>query len=74
MRKGVAYLFRYRDVSRSANARYLDALAVATAIQVREINFPQLLRARPQRPEARGAWDRCPRPQAYLARSRGAGT
>jgi hypothetical protein len=28
MRKGVAYLFRYRDVSHSANSRYLDALAV----------------------------------------------
>jgi hypothetical protein len=28
MRKGVAYLFRYRDVSRQANCRYLDALAV----------------------------------------------
>jgi hypothetical protein len=28
MRKGVAYLFRYRDVSRQANDRYLEALAV----------------------------------------------
>jgi hypothetical protein len=28
MRKGVAFLFRYRDVSSSANGRYLDALAV----------------------------------------------
>ena len=28
MRKGVAYLFRYRDVSRQANHRYLEALAV----------------------------------------------
>ena len=28
MRKGVAYLFRYRDVSRKANYRYLEALAV----------------------------------------------
>lgn len=28
MRKGIANLFRYRDVSFSANARYLDALAV----------------------------------------------
>jgi hypothetical protein len=28
MRKGVAYLFRYRNVSRQANCRYLDALAV----------------------------------------------
>jgi len=28
MRKGVAYLFRYREVSRQANSRYLDALAV----------------------------------------------
>jgi hypothetical protein len=27
MRKGVAYLFRYRDVSLGANRRYLDALA-----------------------------------------------
>ncbi len=30
MRKGVAYLFRYRDVSHSANSRYLDALAVVS--------------------------------------------
>jgi hypothetical protein len=28
MRKGVAYLFRYREVSLQANCRYLDALAV----------------------------------------------
>jgi hypothetical protein len=28
MRKGVANLFRYRDVSQAANARYLEALAV----------------------------------------------
>ena len=28
MRKGVANLFRYRDVSLAANARYLEALAV----------------------------------------------
>jgi hypothetical protein len=28
MRKGVANLFRYRDVSLSANRRYLQALAV----------------------------------------------
>ena len=28
IRKGVAYLFRYREVSLQANARYLDALAV----------------------------------------------
>jgi len=27
MRKGVAYLFRYREVSLQSNARYLDALA-----------------------------------------------
>jgi hypothetical protein len=27
MRKGVAYLFRYREVSLAANSRYLDALA-----------------------------------------------
>src|SRR5437773_8413320 len=27
MRKGVAYLFRYRDVSLAANSRYLAALA-----------------------------------------------
>jgi len=27
MRKGVAYLFRYREVSLTANGRYLDALA-----------------------------------------------
>ena len=28
MRKGVAYLFRYREVSQQANHRYLEALAV----------------------------------------------
>jgi hypothetical protein len=28
MRKGVAWLFRYREVSQRANARYLDALAL----------------------------------------------
>jgi hypothetical protein len=28
MRRGVAYLFRYRDFSRQANDRYLEALAV----------------------------------------------
>ena len=28
MRKGVAWLFRYREVSLKANSRYLDALAV----------------------------------------------
>ena len=40
MRKGVAYLFRYRDVSRSANARYLDALAVVSdpTAKVRELD------------------------------------
>ena len=27
MRKGVAYLFRYREVSLAANSRYLQALA-----------------------------------------------
>lgn len=30
MRKGVHYLFRYREVSMRANGRYLDALAVVT--------------------------------------------
>ena len=30
MRKGVAYLFRYRDVSMSANSRYVDGLAVVS--------------------------------------------
>jgi hypothetical protein len=40
MLKGVAYLFRYRDVSRSANSRYLDALAVVTdpTTKVRELD------------------------------------
>jgi hypothetical protein len=28
LRKGVRFLFRYRDISRTANGRYLDALAV----------------------------------------------
>jgi hypothetical protein len=30
LRKGVAYLFRYRDISHSANSRYLDALTLVT--------------------------------------------
>ena len=40
MRKGVAYLFRYRDLSRAANHRYLDALAVVSdpAAKVRELD------------------------------------
>lgn len=40
MRKGVAYMFRYRDVSRSANGRYLDALAVVAdpTSKVRELD------------------------------------
>jgi len=40
MRKGVSNLFRYRDVSFSANARYLDALAVVrdTTNKVRELD------------------------------------
>jgi hypothetical protein len=39
MLKGVAYLFRYRDVSRSANSRYLDGLAVVSdpTARVREV-------------------------------------
>ena len=39
MLKGVAYLFRYRDVSRSANSRYLDNLAVVSdpTAKVREV-------------------------------------
>ena len=28
MRKAVAYLFRYREVSKQANYRYLDALSI----------------------------------------------
>ena len=40
MRKGVAYLYRYRDLSHSANSRYLDALAVVTdpSSKVRELD------------------------------------
>ncbi len=39
MLKAVAYLFRYRDVSRSANSRYLDGLAVVSdpTARVREV-------------------------------------
>ena len=39
-RKGVAWLFRYRDVSHSANSRYLDALALVDdpSAKVREID------------------------------------
>jgi len=39
MRKGVKFLFRYRDVSRSANSRYLDALAVVSnpGVRVRQV-------------------------------------
>ena len=40
MRKGVAYLFRYRDISHSANSRYLDVLAVVDdpTTQVRQLD------------------------------------
>lgn len=40
MLKGVSYLFRYRDVSRSANSRYLDGLAVVSdpTAKVRELD------------------------------------
>ena len=40
MRKGVAYMFRYRDVPRCADCRYLDALAVVAdpALEVRELD------------------------------------
>ncbi|MCK4306212.1 MAG: hypothetical protein KAY24_18370 [Candidatus Eisenbacteria sp.] len=39
MLKGVAYMFRYRDVSMSSNSRYLDALAVVSdpSTKVREL-------------------------------------
>jgi hypothetical protein len=39
MRKGVGYLFRYREVSLRANGRYLDALAVVTdpTVKVKEL-------------------------------------
>ena len=60
LRKGVAYLFRYRDIPHSANglvAKYprsrrwrttrLGRRVMATAIQVREFNFPQLLALAP---------------------------
>jgi hypothetical protein len=40
LRKGVAYLFRYRDVSLSSNSRYLDALSVVSdpSTRVRELD------------------------------------
>jgi len=40
MRKGVGWLFRYRDLSRAANHRYLDALAVVSdsSAKVRELD------------------------------------
>jgi len=40
MRKGVAYLVRYRDISHSANSRYLDALEMVTdpSAKVRELD------------------------------------
>lgn len=49
MRKGVQYLFRYRDVSMSANSRYLDALAVVSdpTAKVRELD--QITRRRQTR-------------------------
>ena len=40
MRKGVSYLFRYREVALAANRRYLDALAVVSdpSPKVRELD------------------------------------
>jgi hypothetical protein len=56
MRKGVAYMFRYREVSLAANGRYLDALAQVDdptdAIQTldRITTRKQLLRKERSRP------------------------
>jgi hypothetical protein len=44
MRKGVAFLFRYRDVSMSANSRYLDALAVVSDPTVRVSELDRVTR------------------------------
>ena len=50
MRKGVANLFRYQDVSLAANGRYLEALAVvdnpsAALKQINTITQPKRTRA-----------------------------
>jgi hypothetical protein len=56
MRKGVGYLFRYRDVSRSANSRYLDALAVVSdpTTKVKELDQVTRTRRNPAGRTARG--------------------
>jgi hypothetical protein len=46
MRKGVGYLFRYRDVSMGANSRYLDALAVVSDPTTKVKELDQIARTR----------------------------
>ncbi len=44
LRKGVAYLFRYRDISHSANSRYLDALSVVSDPSAKVAELDRLTR------------------------------
>jgi hypothetical protein len=46
LRKGVQYLFRYRDVSMSSNSRYLDAMAVVSDPTTRVKELDQITRTR----------------------------
>jgi len=46
MRKGVAYLFRYRDVSRSVTSRHLDALAVVSDPTTQVLELDKVTRRR----------------------------
>jgi len=48
MRKGVAFLFRYRDASHSANSRYLDALALVGDPRAKVRELDRLTRRRTQ--------------------------
>ena len=44
LRKGVAYLFRYRDIAHSANSRYLDALTVVSDPSAKVAELDRLTR------------------------------
>ena len=54
MRKGVHYLFRYRDVSLSANSRYLDALSIVSDPTARVAEVDRITR-RKRSPSGRTA-------------------
>ena len=46
LRRGVAHLFRYRDISHSANSRYLDALTVVSDPTAKVAELDRLTRGK----------------------------